>query len=140
MEITNGGIVINRTIKKKKKKKNLEKLLARARKLQRGERVFRAKRKDPPLISTSFVYDTLITYPVDRSAIEFDLSLAREKKKGRGSKLETFSLRPYFFPPSVSYLSSRGLFLKLVGIGVIHHGAGSFSRPTLLHPIDNPGL
>lgn len=145
MEITNGEIVINRTIdrekKKKRKKENVEKLLVRVRKLQRGQRVFRAKRVFSPSrfhASLSIVYDALITYPVDRSAIEFDLSLAREggKKKGGRSWKVFFPPRPYFFP-LCSIL--EGIVLK-----ISWHWRDTrswlISRPTLLHPIDNGTL
>lgn len=131
MEITNGEIVINRTIdrekKKKRKKENVEKLLVRVRKLQRGQRVFRAKRVFSPSrfhASLSFVYDALITYPVVGPQLNSTYRSLEKEGKRRGEEVgKFFSLPDLTF--SLCALSSRGLFLKLVGIGVIH-GAGSF--------------
>lgn len=60
MEITNGEIVMNRTNERKKRKRKKErkkeKLLVRVRKLQRGQRVFRARRDSSsfPRIPPSF--------------------------------------------------------------------------------------
>lgn len=84
--------------------------------MRKLQRVFRATRDSPSRFHPFFVYDALITYPVDRSAIEFDLSLEKEgKRRGGGGiegKLRSFSPRPF----SLCALSSEGLFLKLVGM------------------------
>ena len=145
MEITNGEIVMNRTNeeekKEKERKKGRKKNCSFVWENCKEVRGFFGQGEIPPLIPVSthpsFVYDALITYPVDRSAIEFDLSLAREggKRKKEG-KLRSFSPRSYFFP-LCSIL--EGIVLK-----ISWHWRDTrlclISRPTLLHPIDNGTL
>lgn len=130
---------MNRTNeRKKRKRKKGRKIVRSCEKIAKRSEGFSGKERFL-FVSThsSFVYDALITYPVDRSAIEFDLSLAREggKRKKEG-KLRSFSPRSYFFP-LCSIL--EGIVLK-----ISWHWRDTrlclISRPTLLHPIDNGTL
>ena len=147
MEITNGEIVMNRTNERKKRKRKKErkkeKLLVRVRKLQRGQRVFRARRDSSPhprfhasLLRLRRV-DHISRWSVRNWIRLIARSRRREKKeRGEGGKLRSFSPRSYFFP-LCSIL--EGIVLK-----ISWHWRDTrlclISRPTLLHPIDNGTL